>query len=167
MAQAYWAEESGTGFEVFFREAAWQVPTSWPRAGVWSHLEAFRFGRQDLRYLRGLGQFTDEFLRWLAECVSPEMPCTGRDRDFSNEPAVQPQSRQSSRPSLSGVCAEPDSSAKRAREQGRAGGRRARTTGGGFRRAARSQHQRGPCRSRAPVISRALPGAWSARGPPI
>ncbi len=41
---------------------------------MWSSSsKRFRFDEQDLRYLRGLGQFSDEFLKVAAECVSPEM----------------------------------------------------------------------------------------------
>lgn len=60
-------------------------------ADVVEFLEAFRFDEQDLRYLRGLGQFSDEFLRWLAGVrftgdvwAAPEGTVI-----FPNEPAVQ------------------------------------------------------------------------------
>ncbi|POX90540.1 nicotinate phosphoribosyltransferase, partial [Mycobacterium kansasii] len=70
MAQAYWAQAmSGTAvFETFFRK----LPPSRSyivAAGlsdVVDFLESFRFDEQDLDYLRSLGQFSDEFLRWLA-----------------------------------------------------------------------------------------------------
>lgn len=70
MAQAYWTQAmSGTAvFETFFRK----LPPSRSYivaaglADVIDFLESFRFDEQDLDYLRGLGQFCDEFLRWLA-----------------------------------------------------------------------------------------------------
>ncbi|ORV68480.1 nicotinate phosphoribosyltransferase [Mycobacterium gastri] len=70
MAQAYWTQAmSGTAvFETFFRK----LPPSRSYivaaglADVIDFLESFRFDGQDLDYLRGLGQFSDEFLGWLA-----------------------------------------------------------------------------------------------------
>ncbi|KZS56657.1 nicotinate phosphoribosyltransferase [Mycobacterium kansasii] len=69
MAQAYWTQAmSGTAvFETFFRK----LPPSRSYivaaglADVIDFLESFRFDEQDLDYLRGLGQFSDDFLRWL------------------------------------------------------------------------------------------------------
>ncbi|EFD45906.1 conserved hypothetical protein [Mycobacterium tuberculosis T17] len=174
MAQAYWAERmSGTAvFEIFFRKLppGRSYIMAAGLADVVEFLEAFRFDEQDLRYLRGLGQFSDEFLRWLARSAFHRrcLGRAGRNRDFS-ERTRGPADRANHRgPACRDVCAEPDSSAKRAREQGRAGGRRrARTTGGGFRRAARSRHRRG-LQGRAHQLSRGRCGhVESARGPPI
>lgn len=95
MAQAYWAERmSGTAvFEIFFRKLppGRSYIMAAGLADVVEFLEAFRFDEQDLRYLRGLGQFSDEFLRWLAGVrftgdvwAAPEGTVI-----FPNEPAVQ------------------------------------------------------------------------------
>ncbi len=67
MAQAYWAERiSGTAVSRYSScSSAWQVlswPPGWPMV---EFLEAFRFDEQDLRYLRGLGQFPTSSW-WLA-----------------------------------------------------------------------------------------------------
>lgn len=173
MAQAYWAERmSGTAvFEIFFRKLppGRSYIMAAGLADVVEFLEAFRFDEQDLRYLRGLGQFSDEFLRWLAGVrftgdvwAAPEGTVI-----FPNEPAVQLIA-----PIIEAQLVETfvlnQIHLQRAREQGRAGGRRrARTTGGGFRRAARSRHRRG-LQGRAHQLSRGRCGhVESARGPPI
>lgn len=95
MAQAYWAEGlSDTAvFETFFRKL--------PRgrsyimaaglADVLDFLETFSFDEDDLRYLRGAGVFSEEFLAWLSTVrftgdvwAVPEGTVV-----FPNEPIVQ------------------------------------------------------------------------------
>lgn len=95
MAQAYWADGmSGTAvFETFFRKLppGRSYIMAAGLADVVEFLESFRFEKQDLDYLRGLGQFSDEFLQWLAGVrftgdvwAVPEGTVV-----FPNEPAIQ------------------------------------------------------------------------------
>ena len=95
MAQAYWAEGQSdiAVFETFFRKL--------PRgrsyimaaglADVLDFLETFSFDEDDLRYLRGAGVFSEEFLAWLSTVrftgdvwAVPEGTVV-----FPNEPIVQ------------------------------------------------------------------------------
>lgn len=95
MAQAYVAEQmSGTAvFETFFRKLprGRSYVMAAGLSDVLDFLESFRFERDDLEYLRGLGLFSDEFLQHLASVrftgdvwAVPEGTVV-----FPNEPIVQ------------------------------------------------------------------------------
>lgn len=95
MAQAYAAERmSGTAvFETFFRKlpGGRSYVMAAGLSDVLDFLERFRFERDDLQYLRGLGLFTDEFLQRLSGVrftgdawAVPEGTVV-----FPNEPIVQ------------------------------------------------------------------------------
>ncbi|EUA15383.1 nicotinate phosphoribosyltransferase family protein [Mycobacterium kansasii 732] len=94
MAQAYWTQRmSGTAvFETFFRKLppGRSYVMAAGLADVTDYLESFRFDDQDLDYLRGLGQFSDEFLRWLAGvCFTGDVWAVPEGTVvFPNEPIV-------------------------------------------------------------------------------